>query len=434
MKDKHELLTKLSTPLLIGFFAIVYSVVAFLVVDVPFMSVLFASIIIFILFASNLKLIKNRKYAYIFITITVIKLILLILNAKYKTPFMAGVDWINYDTYAREALSGGGGIIDIFNNSLDFFVFLMATIYKIFGTNAEQIYFYIFPLSLLLTKYVHKTVLLLTKKQKSADRASLIMAFWPIDIILSIALLREIPIQLLVIASFFHFLMHYYYRKSVNLLLAFVFIIFATLMHSGMIGIFLVYLYALLQDKMYKKYKFIRIGSLIVVSLVVVIMSFTPLWASMSKRFTSSSSETGVVTALENQNKYLGDAATNYITNAPQDLGGVIASIPYRFTMFALSPLPWQVHDVVTVLSFILDGALQLYILFILVRIYRNRAGLSKKVKNIATLIMMCVISTYTIFSLGTSNYGTAMRHRAKVAPLVVVLITAYGVKRKQKL
>jgi hypothetical protein len=431
--DKGYFWAKFSAPLLIAFLAVTYSFAAHFIVDVPFVSVLLASILIFTLIASNLRLIKNRKYAYIFIALMAVKLILLLLNAKYKVPFMAGVDWINYHNYAMDAISAGGGIATIFNNSLDFFVFLMALIYKVFGPNPEQIYFFIFPLSLLLVTYVHKTVLLITKKQESADKASMFMAFWPVDIIFSMALLREIPIQLMVIISFFHFIRHYFQKRGRDLLLAFVFIILAALMHSGMIGIFLVYLYALLQRKLYKKLKFVRIGALVFVSIAVLVISFTPIWASMSKRFGEASTETGVVTALENQNKYLGDAATNYISTAPQDLGGVISSVPYRFFMFAFAPLPWQVHDVGTVLSFVLDGALQIVILFTVWRIYKNKEAVSLQLRNVATLIMMCVVATYLIFSLGTSNYGTAIRHRAKVAPLVVVLIAAFEVKRRQK-
>ena len=430
--NKPWLFTKVGGATLIGIFAVTYSVIATLFVGVPFWSVLLASTLTFILFASNLKLIKERKYAYIFFAITIIKLVLLVLNAKYKIPFMAGVDWVNYHNYALEAISGGDGIVDIFNNSLDFFVFIMALIYKVFGANAEQIYFYIFPLSLLMVRYVHKTVLLLSKKQKSADRSSVMMAAWPVDIIFSLALLREIPIQLLVIASFFNFLKYHFYKKTGNLLLAFGLIILAALTHSGMIGIFVVYLYALVQDRLYGKYRFVRVAGLVVAALAVLVISFTPLWDSMSKRFTSTSSENGVVTALENQDKYLGAAATNYISSAPQDTVGVITSIPYRFAMFTLSPLPWQVHNFGTILSFVMDGVLQLLVVYALIRLYRGREWLSKKLRNIGTLIMMCIVATYLIFSLGTSNYGTAMRHRAKIAPLVVVLLTAYEIKRRQ--
>lgn len=427
------LLSRLSAPLLVGVMAITYTTIVCAIIDTPFISILLASTLTFALFIHNVKLFKNRKYAYIFIGITILKLILLILNAKYKFPLMAGVDWINYDTYARDAINGNETIIEIFNGSIDLFVFLMAMIYKIFGANVEQIYFYIFPLSLLLVRYIHKTASLLTAKRGVADKAALLMTAWPVDIIFSIALLREMPIQLLMIASFYNFVKYYHYKKTISLVLAFILIFMATLMHSGMIGIFLVYLYALLQQKMYKRVKIVKIGALIVVSIAAIILTFTPIWESMSKRFATTNTESGVITALENQEKYLGDAATNYVQAPPQDILGVVTSIPYRFTMFALAPLPWQVHDLGTLISFTLDGTLQIGIIYLIIRIYRNRGNFARKKKDMGIVITMCIIVTYLIFSLGTTNYGTAMRHRTKVLPLVIVLISTFEVGRRRK-
>jgi hypothetical protein len=425
-------MNRFAMPIIVVSLAGIYSLVATLVLHTPFISVLLVNTLTFALFFTNVKLFKDRKKAYTYIITTLVLLVLLILNAKYKVPFMAGVDWANYDAFARSAIDNSQGIFDLFSNSIDSFVFLIAIIYKVFGSNVEQLYFYIFPFALLLFRYTYKTVYLLTSKYNMADKAMLIMALWPVDIIFSIALLREIPIQFLVILSFYHFIRYYEDRKRFSLSLAMMSIIFTTLMHSGMISIFVVYLYVLLQKKFYSHLKFIRIGGIILVSILVVLISFTPLWDSMSKRFTSLNSSTSAVTAIENQNKYLGEAATNYITSVPQDVVGIILSIPYRFIMFALSPMPWQVINSGTLLSFLIDGLLQIYVLFMVIKIYKKRKSHSTKDRDIITLIIMCILSTYLIFSLGTSNYGTAMRHRAKVAPLVVVLISVYGARRQE--
>lgn len=425
---------KFAMPILSILFAGAYSTIAFFIVGAPFLSILIANIVTFGLFFSTFKLFKEKKYLYIFISVVLIKLVLLILNAKFKFPLMAGVDWINYDLYAKDAISNANTIADIFNQSIDFFVFLMACIYKIFGSNVEQVYFYIFPFSLLLVKYVYKIAFLVSNKEKTATIAALVMLLWPVNIIFSIALLREIPIQLLVAASFYNFLVYYKQRKGWNLLYAFIFIILATLMHSGMVGIFVVYLYVLMQIKIYHKVKPLRVLPLVLAGSVLLAFSLTPLWDSMFKRFTPADSEDGVVTSLENQNKYLGDAATNYINSAPQNFNEVVTSAPYRLAMFALAPLPWQVYSFSTLISFVLDGILQLGILCMLLWLFKKRRKLPSKDKSILAVMMMCIVVTYLVFSFGTSNYGTAMRHRAKVAPIIAVIGSVYFLNRPRRL
>jgi hypothetical protein len=90
--------------------------------------------------------------------------------------------------------------------------------------------------------------------------------------------------------------------------------------------------------------------------------------------------------------------------------------LPLRIVYFLFAPFPWmatQASDLVGVL----DGLLYLGLLTVMLR---GRHQLFRDPENRALVLMLaCGV---VLFAVGTSNYGTAIRHRAKLLPLIVVL------------
>jgi hypothetical protein len=56
----------------------------------------------------------------------------------------------------------------------------------------------------------------------------------------------------------------------------------------------------------------------------------------------------------------------------------------------------------------------------------------SVKQNRSALVLLIVMLALYLLFSLGVSNFGTAIRHRAKMSPLLLVIAAGLPVLRRQ--
>ena len=418
------------------FFAVtIYAVIASRLADVSFFSILPASVSIFVAFFAYFKdCASNGKYQFLCILLLAIDLILIVYNSVNRNLPFTNVDWLGFDGYAKDALSRSDGIFEIFGNSMDFFTACMAIIYKMFGANVTIVYFYILPLSFVLAHYLYKTIFLITNSRKRSILFSVAALLMPVNFIFSLSVLREIPIQCVSVISLYYFINYMIGKNRKGLIRAFLFAALAALMHSGMIAILLVYLYVLAQKKMFKNVKMIRISTFIFAGALVLLMSL-PIFSSLIKRFDIGSGLDGITESVNTQNSHLVtlNATTNYVNDVPTDMLGLISSLPYRIIMFVISPLPWQINNISTLIAFFADAIFRYYIVFRVVRIMFSLSKYSAENREIIETVFMAVVLFDLIFCLGTTNYGTAMRHRAKMLPFELVLLSIPMVGDKYK-
>jgi hypothetical protein len=91
--------------------------------------------------------------------------------------------------------------------------------------------------------------------------------------------------------------------------------------------------------------------------------------------------------------------------------------IPVRYVSFLFSPLvPFMVRTQHHLLGLV-DAALYAALFLLLVRHWRSVAK-----NRPAMALLIVVMSLFLVFALGVSNFGTAIRHRAKVSPLLLAL------------
>jgi hypothetical protein len=94
--------------------------------------------------------------------------------------------------------------------------------------------------------------------------------------------------------------------------------------------------------------------------------------------------------------------------------------IPIRYGTFLFSPLiPYMVRSPRHLLG-VLDAALYLLLFWIILRNWRRVTA-----NQPALVLLIIVMSLFLVYSLGVSNFGTAIRHRAKMAPLLLVIAAA---------
>jgi hypothetical protein len=391
--------------------------------DAPIHSIGVFYLLILLIFINNIQLLSKKNHQIIYSLVFTVSNFLLIYQATNKNIPLGGVDWGNFNRQAMLVLNESNSFISFISHEQNLFAKFVAIIYYIFGPNIEQMYFFIFLTSLLVFQYIYKTAYFLLNDKNKASLVALIWSIWPSEIIHSVTFLREMPIQLLFIMSLYYFLIFINKRKVAFFFIAIALSILSSMMHSGMIGVVVTYLFigvSILGSRGTGTSIFSPIRIAIFIAVVLVLVN-SPIGEAMTLKFQDIES---VEDLIDKKQRIEGNTA--YITSTPQNSMDLLLQTPYRLFMFALAPLPWQVYSLGTLLSWILDGLLRCVVVWKLFEFFKLFKPKCENEHVYKYLFLLMIILTYLIFSWGTQNYGTAIRHRLKIFPMEIILIFPY--------
>jgi len=112
---------------------------------------------------------------------------------------------------------------------------------------------------------------------------------------------------------------------------------------------------------------------------------------------------------------HAGDAVYPEWTN-PESTGDLVWAIPLKAVYLLFSPFPWDVKTPAHLIG-LMDGLLYLGLVIIIFRniktIWRNET---------ARIVLLVILPFIFAYSLGTSNFGTSIRHRAKFVGVLIML------------
>lgn len=387
-----------------------------LMTSIPFFPLTFLFFLSAIYIINILKQLKILRLVTLFILLLFIHILLLLYQINYKNLPLGGVDWLVYDMWAHQSINlNGSNIFHILTGKENLFVKIVALLYVFTNNSIGFIYFFVFFCSLVLLYYLLKIQNVLSVSDSKFQFVPLIFFIWPIEVIMSVTFLREIPIQMCLVISFYYLLIFEKKRKLSYACLSLLFAIFSAMMHAGTIGIFFVFFAYLILNNSNKKIKITPAKILIAFFLLVILLN-SPLWASMTQKFTNlnlESNSEGVSLGVQ-------AGSTAYITKTSfSNPFEMILYTPYRFFMYEFSPLPWQINSLSTAIAFLIDSIPRYILIFIIFRKFKKNKG---KLSSISYLLLITIIVTDLIFCWGTNNYGTAIRHRAKILPLEILL------------
>ncbi len=103
----------------------------------------------------------------------------------------------------------------------------------------------------------------------------------------------------------------------------------------------------------------------------------------------------------------------------PQTPVDIWLKLPLRMIYFLFSPFPWDIRSSHHIIG-LFDGVLYLYLTLL---IWRGRYAIFKNL--VARWILGIVLVVILTFAMGVGNFGTGIRHRAKVAVPVIALAMA---------
>jgi hypothetical protein len=119
----------------------------------------------------------------------------------------------------------------------------------------------------------------------------------------------------------------------------------------------------------------------------------------------------------------------NYKINSIVDF---IILVPLRLIYFVFSPMPYDVRGVGDLAAIILDSSFYYFLVYIIIR---SRKIIKDNIFRIFPKVFFILFLTVSIgFALGTENSGTAMRHRSKIFPaLIIVVVFMESIKQNRR-
>jgi len=248
-----------------------------------------------------------------------------------------------------------------------------------------------------------------------------IIAFSPLNILLSAALLRESLMIFLSTISLYFFIKWYQTGNLSNFLLSSLLVVGQSWLHSGSITILLGYLVAFIIYKpsigkitLHKK-TFVYLA----LSLLILVVFYSLFSSSIMSYFNKINSLEDIAA---NRKAFGGSDYLTFIDGTTSPLLLAIFT-PLKLFYFFCSPMPWDCKSLAMILTFLLDSTIYAYLLLSL---FKQKAAN----KTLRTLLLMALIPVSITYAWGTVNAGTAMRHREKLLP---ILVTTYAASKKKE-
>ncbi len=349
--------------------------------------------------------------------------------------FIARLLFLMWDTYAKHIfiLPNAGGDVGMYYSAAiriseninllaeptraGIFGKLMGTLFFIIGPQRMFAQYLNVIVGLFVVITVYKMMNLLDISPVIRKSILLIAAFFPNSLIMSAIFLREIIPTFLVSLSLYYFLLWYKNQALSNIVFSIIILAAAAIFHSGVIGIFVGYAFFFLFFK--KENNKFRFSTQTIVAFVVVgglaYFTSTQLGDVMFKKFKGAEEMEDIYTQA---NKRLGESAylTGMTINNPIQF---IIYGPIKTFYFLTSPLPMNWRGGMDIFSFFFDSLIYFITLWF---IWKNWKYF-KIQKPLVIGLILTLIGVAFIFGIGVSNAGTAIRHRQKILPLILILL-----------
>lgn len=254
-----------------------------------------------------------------------------------------------------------------------------------------------------------------------------ILALLPNLNIFSAILLREAWVEFFVALSLYYFVKWFLRGNGLYIGLVVASVLSAAYMHAGVIGLILGYAIAFVTyNPRTGAVTFSRttIVSLIFMGLITVgVSSYMDLFTSKFAGY-ESIDDIVAVTNAGADNK--GDSAYLQWINSNSVVQSLLFA-PLKMAYFLFSPLPTEWRRLSDVIGFLIDGMIYMGMCY---AAYKYKADDIINT-NLKRYLVVAILITTFIFGYGTSNAGTAFRHRTKIASVVVLTFAVSTIKNK---
>jgi hypothetical protein len=383
----------------------------------------------FVVFIWISKTYRQQYMIFVFVAY-LLRLILLFADYYHWFPILhSGADTEGFHRNALQILQLNSFNTFIYTN----YGYFSGSIYMLIGPQRLFLQYINVLFGIGAIYFVYNTFLLLKLNEKTVRIFLLIMCYLPHNIIFSSILLRESMIIFVTSVSVYLFIKWLYNNKIHDFLFSCCFILFATWMHSGMIGMLLGYLiaYSFYKSKTYSITVSPR--SMIAICISIIIMALLIRQGIFTEYFENMLSSEDLDAALIEQAGVISQGGSKYLTwiNVNSTTQALLFS-PLKMFYFLCSPIPFDWRGAGDITAFCFSSMFFMYLIFNMLNGLKYIA--KKQDKAIVKFLLTAMLITTFIYGYGVFAAGPAMRHRTKIVPaLIVAAAISYNYKVKSK-
>ena len=341
----------------------------------------------------------------------------------FRLPY-SGDDAVGFERSAwAMATSGWKAILDGFNPTSGFdYIAPFATVYALVGRVPQALMFYNVFLGVLTVWMVYLVGKSLGDR-RVAVWAAWAIAIFPASILMSSLVLRESGVAFGVAVGALGVVQTMRHQKIGFLLLAVAGLGFATLLHGGLLvpSIGILAGLAILQSRSSLGRGRIHVPTLAAALVAIILMAGAAAFVGAGNLRLASvgviNFETAESRVLATSERIAAGGSSYYGGTTTESWGQAVVQLPGRTTLFMFSPLPWTVRSATQVIG-LMDGLIWMLMVMALVK-HRRRIWDDPA----SRLLLIFVILGLMVYALGTTNAGTALRHRTKVIPVLLPLV-----------
>ena len=244
--------------------------------------------------------------------------------------------------------------------------------------------------------------------ESAKKKAYIFLCLMPNYALSSSILLRESVIILFTALSFYYFTRWWTGLSNSNFIIAILSTLPAIYYHSGMIAVPAGYFCTILAMNNKKFGKSIQIFNL---KTIVLMASAAIMGVMLMNRTGLEIAGAGSISDVVSMSEIRISGGSGYDANlfSNDSALGFVGNSPIHMLYFLLSPLPWQWRGIGDIIAFVMSALIYGWLFFKAIRVRGNG-----KNQSLIKAMILIVLFFMLIFGWGTSNSGTALRHRDK--------------------
>lgn len=370
-------------------------------------------LIIIILVAISIFMIemncKNQKVKNLFYLGLLLQLGIVVVD-----HFIIAFPTIELDPRAFERSGWYSYLFDVNIGRGKYNYWLINPIYKLLKIRVAIIFSAInIIFTIMININMYKIFTYLKTEKKILIQVMTILVLSPISLIMKAGIQREAIIILFVSYSLKNFIYYTFNKHGINIILAFLTIGLASLFHSGVIFLSCGYLVYLISGK--NSNKIYQYFILIIIFILFLIFKDSLLYKV-------GGGDVDKILAINNSTT-LREAGSGYLKNlTTTSIEQIFLFLPLFMFYFLFSPTPDMMRGMLDIITFALNSSIYIHFIIYSWIIYKKiRKKLSYQEIRIIKALTVSLVFTIMVFSIGTRNAGTAMRHRDKILPFLAV-------------
>lgn len=369
---------------------------------------------------------NNQKKSQILFVAFLFRFILLLIDQFWFRLPQGGADTEYFDFLAKDMNNSpySYSFLEIISSGALLFAYFGSIIYKLFGNEPFVWAFIMLLLGVGTVNNVYNGAYLITGNKKIASRSAWVVCLFPNLAVLSVLVLREAPIHFFSTLALVYLVKYIKNKNLINIVFFFLLAIIASIWHSAM---FMFLFGGLVYITFFQKSN--PILKIVVIIMGIGLLLFINSTGLGLSKFGGSFEE--AVNKIDSGFEGRGNAiypSWMIMSGGLSDLW----KLPIRMVAFLFAPFfPFMVKSASHLLG-LLDGVFYFVIVY---NIFKNRK-ITYKLFPIIKLPIVITIVVVIGFSFGASNFGTNIRHRAKVLPILLFCpyMTKNNIKKIKRL